>query len=237
MIIDSKTFFGAWSLKNIDASIETIIAKLKQYNIDRAVMCSLKGIMYDYKEGNAETIAMAEKHPEIIPAATINPSKYTGGNEIAALKKAGCKLLRLASEHQGWPIDFLPTRIIFEEAEKRQMPISINANLAGDITKIYNIVEDRKLRVIIHHIHYTMFSEAILAGKRCPQIYFDVQRMNGPHTIDIFVKELGADRLVYGSNAPFDNIPSSLMLAQNANISDDDKEKILSKNITRLLDL
>jgi len=237
MIIDCNAFFGVWPQQNIDAEIETMIAKLKKYGIGRAVMCSLKGMMYDYKEGNEETIAAAADHPEIIPAATINPIKYTGGDEISALKEAGFKVLRLVSEHQGWPIDFLPTRLLFEEAERNQMLIIITANVVGDITKLCSFVEGRELRVIMRNIHYTMFSEAIVAGKQYPRIYYDAQRLNGPHTVDIFVKELGSDRLVYGSNTPFDNIPSSLMLIQKANISDADRENILSKNMTRLLDL
>ena len=239
MIIDCNTFFGVWPKKNIDMGLDTVVKKLNANQVDRAVICSLRGILYDYREGNSETLEAIKDHPELIPAATINPLNYTGAEtEIESLKKSGFKILRLCPEHQGWPVDFLPLRLILEQADRHNMAAMITIRVPGEITVLARWLEKmQNLKLIISNIHYSLFGEALAAAGIFPQLFVETQRLNGPDTIDIFAEQVGADRLLFGSNSPLDNIQSSKLLVEKADISEKDKQNIFSGNIARLLDL
>ena len=84
-------------------------------------------------------------------------------------------------------------------------------------------------------MHYAFFSEALAAAHQRENLWFDVQRFMGPDALKIFVDTVGAHRLVYGSNTPFDAIHSSLLLVEKAAISEEDRQKIFSSNLAGLL--
>ena len=53
--------------------------------------------------------------------------------------------------------------------------------------------------------------------------------------IEMAVRELGADRVIYGSDAGGRSFASQLAKVQGADVSDDAKKKILGENLKRLL--
>ena len=235
-ITDCSVFFGSYPKRYVDGDIDNVSKVMKENGIGRAIVCSLIGVTYDYRAGNRETLSAAQAHPWMIPAATVNPLKFTGDyGEFAAMKEAGFSILRLVREHQGWPIDFMPTRLVFECAAKAALPVAISTHELGDLTKLARQLEGIDIPVIASNVYYSSFSEAIVVGQRCDRLYFDVQRLNGPHTIEVFVEQLGTHRLVYGSNTPFDCVLSSLLLVQKAHIGEECRRQILSGNIEKII--
>lgn len=71
-------------------------------------------------------------------------------------------------------------------------------------------------------------------AKECPNIYFDTCISQGKYfMIETFVKEIGAHRLMFGSDNPYyyyDKCCFDKELIEQADISKDDKELILYKN-------
>ena len=53
--------------------------------------------------------------------------------------------------------------------------------------------------------------------------------------VEMAVRELGADRVIWGTDCPGRSMASQIGKVLGADISDEDKEKILGRNITRLL--
>lgn len=72
--------------------------------------------------------------------------------------------------------------------------------------------------------------------------YFDIARMQGRHDnpgpVEVVVRaidEFGVEKILYGSNAPFQYIKSSLLKVQSPSIAEKDRTLILSGNAMRLL--
>jgi predicted TIM-barrel fold metal-dependent hydrolase len=80
------------------------------------------------------------------------------------------------------------------------------------------------------------------ALEQCDNWYFDIGRMHGRHSnpgpVEVVVRAVasfGAKRMLYGSNAPFQYIKSSLLKVIHAEIEEEDRQLILSGNVLRLL--
>ena len=75
--IDANTLFGFWPRRNIDASVKCLLSRMDDAGIDKALTCSMRGYLYDFQEGNDETLKTCnDSGGRLIPVATINPSSY-----------------------------------------------------------------------------------------------------------------------------------------------------------------
>jgi hypothetical protein len=71
------------------------------------------------------------------------------------------------------------------------------------------------------------------AFKNNMNIYFDTS-LGSPSTIQMFISEIGPERVIFGSDMPFGVMKSELMKILNLNLNERDVRKILEDNITSL---
>jgi len=122
-VIDMNTHFGAYPRMKVDISFEVLEKIIEQNKVAKAVTLSLKGVLYDYVEGNAETLRKCGESRDLVPAATIDPRKYTGAvTDISALADQGFRVLRLFPDLQEWPVRFAPVRSIIHELHHTHSP-------------------------------------------------------------------------------------------------------------------
>lgn len=80
--------------------------------------------------------------------------------------------------------------------------------------------------------------EAIEVAKAFPNVYLDTASSRlYPGVIEMMVKEVGADKVLYGSDIPFLSAVPQIGKVVNANISEEDKRKILGLNTAKLFGL
>ena len=72
--------------------------------------------------------------------------------------------------------------------------------------------------------------------KKHENIYFDTA-LASQNTILEFVKTIGPERVIFGSDVPFGSMKSELSKIRTLPIPNTDKERILSKNIIKLAHL
>lgn len=77
--------------------------------------------------------------------------------------------------------------------------------------------------------------EAVLSAQ-AHRIYVDCASF-GPRAVEMAVAAFGSDNILFGSDTPTFKIDSSLNAIRNANITDDDRSRILSQNAEMLLRL
>jgi len=242
-IVDANTFFGFWPKRKVDVSIKKLLEIMDKHKVRRAVSLSLKGIFYDYREGNEETLKMARKHPRIIPAATIDLRRYFGKEKaVRKILEQGFKVLKLFPNLQDWPINYAPFYKLLEEINKFKIPLMITiitqpfgSHHLGMITEISKATKSLKVPVIITSFDHFYYPEVLAVMKENPDIYVETSLFNTPDSFEIFAAEVGEERLIFGSNAPLNYFASSLICLKNADIPEKQKEKILSKNIINLL--
>jgi len=235
-VIDANAFFGTYPKRKVDGSPKSLVTLLKKNGVDLALAVSMKGVFYDYREGNDETLRICSEEHMLLPVGTIDPRRYYGDKgEIERFSQTGFKLVRLFPEYQGWPIDYAPLKMLMREIDDMGMPLMITANAYGMSTAIAELHSSFSFPIILASIGYWTMSEAIAIMKHSEKIYVETHLVDSPDGIKILCEEAGAERLVFGSNLPLTYFLGPFLAVRNSDITESDKRLILGGNIERLV--
>ena len=92
--------------------------------------------------------------------------------------------------------------------------------------------------VIMDHMGYRNYvGAAIAAAKRAPNLYLMTTAVMEPHCIQDAVREIGAHRVVFGSNGPAVRPSTQILVIKQAELAPADERKVLGENAARLLRL
>ena len=119
-----------------------------------------------------------------------------------------------------------------EKSEAIDLPIVFEEELA--FTKDF-VARTRTLKVIIPHLGLLGGDpqDFLAAFKDRENIYFDTA-LAAQSTIREFVKKVGAERILFGSDIPFGTMGSELDKVLSLDVGDEEKALILSGNLKRL---
>ncbi len=237
MIFDANTFFGTMAGRRVDYSLETLVQSLKTYGIERALTYSLRGVYYDYSEGNDETLAACRKYPHLVPVATIDPRRYTGCvAEVDKRADQGIKIIRFFPELQGWPLDHLLFEKILAKMAERNLAAMLSCNTGGTASRLMRLARPHGTPIILSDIGYWNLSEALAVLKDYEQAYLETSQLDSPDPVEMVETEIGPGRILFGSRSP-DCYPSSPMaVIAYARISAKAKEAGLGGALAGLLD-
>jgi uncharacterized protein len=134
--------------------------------------------------------------------------------------------------------DFFQKTINF--AEDQQLPIIIHLYGRKDALCLIDIVKNRRVKVIVSHLlFYKEFYQ--LWPSISDQIYFDVANYYfiNPETIQTAISYFGSNKLIFGSDSKFGEncIEKTIAMINTLPVSEEEKQRILGKNIYNLLDL
>ncbi len=262
MIIDFFTGIGDWPFRKLKhRTADMMIDLLKKEGIDKAVIYSIYSILAkDCMEGNLEITEAASKYPEtIIPYAVINPAFPCWKRDfVTCFDKMGFKGLRLFPTYHGYDFEDSCFSEIMAAAEEKKIPVVLSVRIEDErqhhwlmkvpplnIKSVVKVISDfPKIPFIISGASYSELldeKEILLQNNNW---FFDIARMQGrndnPGAVEVVVRainDFGTERMLFGSNAPFQYVKSSLLKVQNASISEKEKMLILSGNAGKLLDI
>ena len=96
------------------------------------------------------------------------------------------------------------------------------------------------LRIIMAHLGTPFLDETERVLKRHKMVFADISffiEIQDSQSATSIIKEIGAERLMFGSDFPFVNPKSAIDNLLCLDLSDDEKEMILSRNAIRILKL
>jgi predicted TIM-barrel fold metal-dependent hydrolase len=235
-VIDANTHFGFLPYRDTDVSLGKLISSMDRYGIGAALSYSLKGVAYDFQEGNDETLAVSRRDPHILPVATVDPRRHIGVvEEIEKRKKQGFVAFRVFPEQQGWRINSVMFRAILRELERLRMPLMVSSAGGGTPTDIVHALDGATIPVILIGVGYFNLAEVIAACRELPNLHVEAQIIDPPDSLEVAVEAVGAERFVFGSNSPSCSMRASLNLINEVLLSNEQKAAILSGNISRVL--
>lgn len=232
LIIDHHGHFGTeFSGLSLDREVAEIIPVMDAVGVDRGVVfyCGI-----DYRRGNdltLEGVAMAPQR--FIPYAYLNTDAPQALlDELERCRQAGMVGLKL---HNNWGAKF--TDAIWKEVwaycAQYRWPVIIHGMEP-------RLARENPPTVFInaHGIGLIRDKDAVQTMRDCPNYYWDTSSTNTyMGAIEEAVSLFGAERLIFGSDFPLNNMATRLGAVLAARISDEDMRKILGGNIARLLNL
>lgn len=234
-IIDANTLFGFWPKRPADISLGTLLRVMEEKEISKAFSLSARGIFYDFEEGNQETLAACQEHPQLIPVGTVNPCRWIGCLEEAKrLIDEGITLFRFFPQHQEWEIGQAPFRRLLEDVlAPSRVGIMLPAQMG--ITAIGQMAKQVPNPFVIKALRYDRLSEAIVVMGEVPNVHIETHLINSPNFVEVVKSEVGIERMVYGSYSPLAYANAALAPIVHAHVSDDEKALIFGGNIRRIL--
>ncbi len=237
-VIDIKTFFGSWPKQSLDVTPADLLENMQRRGISRSVTVSSTAMLYDEVSGNQETLSECAADPALIPAATLHPHNYLEAEgHIPALREQGFRAFRFFNALEGYGLGLYCLTQMLRESAQAGLPCIADAITVEDPYRLARLSEETGATIICTGLGYSHEAEVIALARDFPRVYFDAGRLTGPDGIRLFCRHAGAHRLVYGSGYPLDDTLPSLLLLQQADITEEERRRIASENVRELLGL
>ncbi len=247
MRFDVNAYFGHWPYWDLhDKSSDDLITLMDRSGIDQAAVLSLRGMILDWRAGNAETLFAAARYPDrLVPVATISPFMGGNGDELRRLAEAGMKGVRLYPAFHSYRFDDPFVDDICRAAAERHLPVMIPTRpmmnwrwfQALGLQEIGGVIDrNPETSFIISGPNYLTEYQALLrVMQRCRNVQYEISCLQGFEAVRLLAAEVGAHRLLFGTGAVLNYPACNVAKLNHAEISDRDRALIAATNALRLL--
>jgi uncharacterized protein len=228
---------------------DKLIALLDRVGIDRAVAFAPNWeggwdgtdfIDPGYEQANAAVAEAVRLYPKrLIGFARVNP-KY-GRKALAELERCfrdyGFRGLKLNNEADPFvPTDLELLEPLVSLCEEHRVPILVHTSFhpSQPLQFLPLAQAHPKVAVILGHMGGRNVIDAIIAAQNAQNLYLETSGIY-PMMLDRAIRALGADRLVFGTDLPY-NIPEvEVERIRNIGLSTEDQKKITDDNLAGIL--
>jgi len=240
-IIDAHAHQGKWFILTEKTGLDDILAIMRNYEIEKAVLSSSLAIINDLEAGNRELALAMKTRPELFGYLMLNPNYMELSlREMARyLPDEKCLGLKLYSEgYIAQPLDcaghcrFL--EVLCEKYPRKNVVLfhcwhQSVSRLLGLARSFPNV------KFIMGHMGGTEWMEAVAGAAKAENVYLEISSGYPLRAkIEDAVRIAGVEKILYGSDLPLIDPASSLGMVLDAEISEEAKEKILYKNAVGL---
>ncbi|MFQ8601749.1 MAG: amidohydrolase family protein [Anaerovoracaceae bacterium] len=227
-------FFGGWS--NVGITAEEMIAQMNEYNVEKTIIST-----YPAKE----SIEAADKYPDrLIGAVWVNPNEPSAIETIKdAVKNHGFKAVKLHPLFHSYMPNDVCVFPVAEIAGELDIPLMIHTghppySLPWSVAQLADIYPEVKM-VMIHmgHGNGMYIQAAIDMAKKYPNLYMETSGMPMHTKIKEAYEDVGADRIMWGLDAPFHHPTVEMQRTIVSGLTDCQLEDVFYNNAKNLLKL
>jgi predicted TIM-barrel fold metal-dependent hydrolase len=246
MVVDCHTHIGR-SIYGYSQTPNELLDLMDRLGIDRAVLCPVQPEDYHLEPANDEVAAAVYDHPDrFIGFCRVDPRR--GEKAVRELERAISQLelrgLFLHPWEEGYAVNTPVVFPVVERAIALNLPLMIasgfpwvsHATQVGDLCRRYP-----EVRVIMTHggqinISGLAQTDAFNALRNGPNLQIEVSGVYRQDFIEEVVGELGAGRVLFGSNSPQMSQEFELERVRSLKIGEDERQAVLGGNAVRLLE-
>ncbi|MFV0131212.1 hypothetical protein ACLGI4_26485 [Streptomyces sp. HMX112] len=229
---DVDVLYGPWPRHHRDLGLAEVRAHLRRSPVENALALSTRGPLFDDAAGNAETLRDLAGCPELLPVGTVDVrDALTAEERLDELTAAGVRFLRLFTVEQAAEPGFPGYRRVVRLALDRGMVLLHD----GDPRRFGPPLTGLGADVVFLDLHAYLLADFLLLAREEPGFRVTTRMLSGPDSIERVVEHVGPRHLVFGSRTPFMDISPQTLRLRYADISDDDRAAIATKNVEELL--
>ena len=238
---DCEASFGlrGYKRENMPATKEEMLNAFERYGIDYALMryeFANNGVV---KDGDIELCEVIKDDSCLFPMWYVMPhhtGEFPAPKELVELMKEH-NVKAVALQGEGWTVGEWTCGELFDVLAEYNIPVMIPVSrIPNAYTGLYELLKvHNDLRVILTGVGYTSLRDLYPLLEMFPNLYISTSTYKAYEGIEVTVEKFGAERLVFGSGMPDLSGAASVALITYARISDEDKQKIASGNLKKLL--
>lgn len=238
MIIDAHCHVGEGL--EYSFSPEELLSQMDSNDVEKAVIVPTDKYFAVYnREGNNYVLSLAKKHPDrFLPMATANP--WYGDKAIEELSRSfakGAVGLYLHPFLQGFRITDKVVYLLIELAGELKKPVYFHTGtpiscMPYQLTEL--AMQFPQVNFIMGHMAYSDFwYEVENAANPVKNIFLETS-VHCPSFIELMVRKIGADRIMYGSDAPKCFMDLEIEKIMKYVPENEDREHIFNKTIKKV---
>ncbi len=244
-----------------DGTVGTLLKKMDENNISKAVMVNTVVRADFIAKANDFVASKVKEYPGRLYGYTfIHPGYEDPAGELERCAKThGFNAVKI----NGSLIKFFPEDERMLPVYERAMKLGVNImthcgpNVENFFKEPQEIKERQfaepkswipvlqrfpKLKLVLAHFagstHY--YKDALEIMETFPHVYTDCSMVLNkltPKDATSFIKKIGVDRVMFGTDYPGHDVPHEIELVKALGLSEEEKEMVLSKNAVRLFGL
>ena len=244
-VIDFHCHVGSWGRFWMDDDVELFLGSMDRAGIDQScINCIFQG---EARRGNDLVAEFVERAPDrFIGVAFVTP--HYPNEMVPELERCfdqlGTKYIKIYPHYVRVSQEDPMYYPIFEFASDRGLAVMSHAWHYFDpesvsILKRYEELLKRfpKVTWVIAHGGSGFRRRIVEAARQLPDIYLETCGSTRPGAIDYVVQSVGAERVLFGSDMPLLDNAHQLAKIVMADLSAEEKQKVLGLNAKRLLKL
>lgn len=243
-IVDAHAHFGPYSLFYIaEHTPASMVRVMDLCGVSRTIVASHLAIQLDARAGNDATACAVAQFPQRLAGyLTINPHQdpvrelehWAGDSRFVGIK--------VHPDVHCYPLTGPRYRPVWEYAATARVPVLTHTwhdspyDDMSLLAKVADVAPD--VRLIAGHSGVLPhgFDRAIHYARRCPRMYLELcGSHNHGSVIERMVREVGPDKVMYGSDFPFIDMRGSLGRVLFARLSESERAAVLGGTISAVL--
>jgi len=249
MIVDFCAYVGDWPTYELPyRTADGLLSLMNRCSIGAACV-SLAGGMFsfDSREANERLVGAIDGHRDRLwPIGTLDPTVPTWREDLAdGLGRLDLAGFRLHPTYHGYSLDapdILDLAVLLADAgrplfvallvdeERFQHPAIRVPDVP--IAEIVRLIRQAPATTIVLNSLKAEHALSLLeAGLPLDRVYLDINHMDVPFDgLQVLVKTIGVNRLIFGSQMPFLYPEAALMVVEHSGLSEAEIEAILEHN-------
>ncbi len=205
------------------------------------------GVPADPREANAQLLRDVKEEARILPGCLINPTMgLLAANDLKRCVDQGARTVKLMAATHRYRLDSPCVDQIMDLAQALNIPATIHSGspLSGCSPEYINTLAKRhpEVTIIMDHMGYREWvSLAVQAAVENPKIYLGTTLIAAaePITIKNIIRagQVGADRIVFGSNAPSGVAQHGVNGIRDLDFTEEEAALILGQNFKQIYDI
>lgn len=249
-IIDVHAHVGHTITSGIGQSVAESIAQMSRSRITQSVLSVAagglqSGGMADSRRANDEIAATVDAHPNLYPVGLASVEVRHGPAAAAEVRRAfdelGLKGLAFHATFEGFTVGSAAFASLLDAVGERRGLILVHStpDAKASPSAIAAVAARYPwLTFILGHPVFTddQKQQAVAAVLSTPNVFVDIAFQADPATTEFFVREIGAARVVFGSDAPFFSPAEVVRSVEQARITDAERDAIFAGNARAIID-
>ena len=254
MIVDTNVSLGLWPFRRVPGDTTAdLIARLKRRSVVQAWAGTFDGVFHrDLSSANARLAkACATAGGEfLLPFGSVNPNSLGWREDLRRCHESHqMRGIRLHPNYHGYALTHPMFAAALAEARDRNLIVQLVLTMEDERTQhplmrvspvdpapLANVARKLPgLRLVVLNRTRTPIGDALADLARAGEIYFDFAMLEGAGCAGDLMSVVSAERMVFGSHAPFQYFESALLKVEEAGIKGEQESAILAGNAKRLL--
>ncbi len=230
-----------------DGTVDGTARLMREQGVDRFAVLNIAVSPKTERHVNDFAISLLDRGDTVLPFGSVHPSSPDAFSELERLKNAGVCGIKFHNEYQNFFVDDESAFPVYERCAELGFIMLFHGGADRGFSPPVKTAPRRMRRValrfpqakiIVAHLGGQDMQQEAIDELADTNVYIDtsfVSRSVEPSVAERSIRAFGFDRVIFGSDCPWDTPANTVAFLQAMDFSQEEYEKIYSKNALKIL--